>query len=67
MYLQAFFDLDSERSHSMGITVIPWSAIDNYARAYDFSDEQREDLIYFLRAMDNAHTKKLAEKSKVGK
>lgn len=67
LYLQAFFDLDSERSHSMGITVIPWSAIHNYARAYDFSEEQKEDLIYFLRAMDTAHTKRLHEKSKIGK
>ncbi|WZB35695.1 tail chaperonin [Enterobacteria phage FtMidnight] len=64
LYLQAFFDLDSERSHSMGVTPIPWSSIATYARAFEFDEEQTEDLFYFIRKLDQEHTKKLAEKQK---
>lgn len=64
LYLQAFFDLDSERSHAMGISMIPWSSIVNYAKAYDFEEEQTQDLIYFIRQMDSEHTKRLAAKIK---
>lgn len=64
LYLQAFFDLDSERSHGMGIMMIPWQSIRHYALAYEFSDDQSEDLMYFIRKMDVAHTKRLKEKSK---
>lgn len=64
LYLQAFFDLDSERSHGMGITMIPWQSINYYAMAYEFTDDQKEDLMYFIRKMDVAHTKRLQEKNK---
>lgn len=64
LFLQAFFDLDSERSHGMGITMIPWSAIHFYGNANEFSEEQKEDLVYFIRKMDVAHTNKLSEKRK---
>lgn len=65
IYLQAFFDLDSERSHGMGIQLIPWSAIKHYALMYEFSEDQSEDLMYFIRKMDIAHTNKLKSKSKL--
>lgn len=64
LYLQAFFDLDSERSHGSGITSIPWSSISNYAQAFDFDEEQTEDLYFFVRRLDSEHLKKLAEKQK---
>lgn len=64
IYLQAFFDLDSERSHANGLTLIPWSAIKNYAVAFEFDEEQTEDLFYFVKAMDSAHIEKLAAKRK---
>lgn len=62
LYLQAFFDLDSERSHSMGVTMIPWSAIKDYSTAYDFDEEQSESLLYLIRQIDIAHTKRIASK-----
>lgn len=62
LYLQAFFDLDTDRSHATGLTRIPWSSIKNYAEFYDFSLEQCEDLFYFIKAMDLAHLKRLDEK-----
>lgn len=61
LYLQAFFDLDAERSHSMGLTRIPWRSMWAYAQAYGFDDEQREDLFFLLRRMDNAHIDRLKD------
>ncbi len=61
--MQAFFDLDSERSHAMGVTLIPWSAIRNYAEFHDFDEEQTSDLIYFIRKMDGENAKRLMRKS----
>lgn len=63
IHLEAFFALDTERSHAMGLTPIPWTAINAYALAFDICGEQREDLFYFIRRMDNAHLEKLKEKS----
>lgn len=59
LYLQAFFDLDTERSHAHGITMIPWSRIKEYAEFNNFSDEQADDLFYLIRQMDVAHTNNL--------
>lgn len=48
LYLQAFLDLDSER----GDGAIPWSSIANYAKTFDFDEEQTTDLFYFTRKLD---------------
>ncbi|MCW2763976.1 MAG: hypothetical protein JWR85_4177 [Marmoricola sp.] len=64
LYLDAFFDLDSERSHAAGITAIPYSQIRDYANAYDFDAEQTSDLMFFIRNMDTDHMKRLGEKMK---
>jgi hypothetical protein len=64
IYLQAFFDLDSERSHAMGPTAIPWTSIVNYARAFDFDEEQTEDLIYLIKRMDAENLKEVSKKQK---
>jgi hypothetical protein len=64
LYLNAFFDLDSERSHGNGLTPIPWTSIMNYAKAFDFDNEQTEDLIFFIRKLDSEHLNILAEKQK---
>lgn len=62
LYLTAFFDLDSERSHSQGVTMIPLSRVRSYAEDYEFDAEQTEDLIFFIREMDTAHCKRVGEK-----
>jgi len=67
LFLQAFFDLDTERSHSMGVTAIPWSRIKDYAVAYELNNEDTEDLIYLIRQMDLSHTARIAKKSQNGK
>lgn len=62
MYLQAFFDLDSERSHGMGLTRIPWSSIADYAIAFEYDDEQTASLFHHIRSMDEENLKRLDEK-----
>lgn len=64
LYLQAFFDLDSERTHAVGLTPIPWTSIATYAQAFQFDEEQTEDLYFFVRKLDSEHLKKLAAKEK---
>lgn len=65
LYIQAFFDLDSERSHAMAPTAIPWSKIKDYANAYSFDEEETEDLLFFIRKMDVDHLARIAKKMKV--
>lgn len=67
LYLEAFFDLDSERNHAMGLARIPWSSIRQYAEAFEFDEEQTDELFFFIRRMDTEHLKRLEAKSKKGK
>lgn len=62
LYLNAFFDLDLERSHHLGITAISWSSIVNYSIACELDEDQREDLFYVIRKMDSAHLERLSKK-----
>jgi hypothetical protein len=64
LYFQAFLDLDGERDHSMGVSPIPWSKVKEYAEFYGFDEEQTEDLLFFIRRMDNAHMNRLKSKKK---
>lgn len=64
LYIQAFFDLDSERSHTMGLVAIPWSSINAYAKAFEFDEEQTECLFFFIRRLDASHLKRLEAKGK---
>lgn len=64
IYLQAFIELDSERSHVNGVVAIPTLKIIEYAKAFDFNQEQKEDLLYLIRAVDSAHCKKLISEFK---
>lgn len=64
LYLQAFFDLDCERSHAFGPSPIPWTSINDYANAFNFDQEQKDDLFYFIRQMDGKHLEKLRQKQR---
>lgn len=61
-YLQAFFDLDAERSQGMNLGRIPWSAVQTYAVYYELDEDQTDCLHHFIRVMDTAHLKRLSEK-----
>jgi len=62
LYYNAFFELDTERNHTMGLVKIPRSKIVEYAKEYDFTYEQKEDLIFYITRMDKAHMKRLSDK-----
>lgn len=63
LYLQAFFDLDSERPPSFnGIRRIPKSAVRAYAKEFDFDDDQTDALDYYIGEMDSAYIKRQEEK-----
>lgn len=64
LYLEAFLELDSERSNAFGPERIPLIRIFDYAACYDFDAEQTEDLVYLVREMDKAHVAKLISKNK---
>lgn len=62
VYFEAYFDLDTERHHGMGLMQIPWSKIQMYAEAKSFDEEQTEELHAYIRAMDNANLARLEKK-----
>lgn len=66
LYLTAFFELDSERSNANGPTPIPWRSIAEYAAVFEFSEDQREDLFYFVRKLDAHHLGKMIKKQQAG-
>lgn len=67
LFLNAFFDLDSERQTGYVIGPIPWSKIREYAVAYEFDEDLAEDLFYYVKALDNSHMKRLENKHKTVK
>lgn len=64
IYLQAFFDLDGERTHSFGPAAIPTTSMLHYAKAFKFDEEQLDDLVYFLRKMDAENLKRVKKLQK---
>ena len=49
LYLNAFYELQFDRNDN---EYIPWSVIVNYASFNEFSKDQTESLIYFIRELD---------------
>ena len=61
-YVDMFFKLTTDRLHEMG--PIPTMAILNFANYYDFSQEEENDLLFFIRAMDNTFLEHVAAENK---
>jgi hypothetical protein len=64
LFYGAFLDLTTDRPMGWDARPIPWTAIKDYADAYDIRGEQREDLFDLIRAMDKAYLKHLQKKAK---
>lgn len=64
VYFQAYLDLDNERTHAFGPAGIPTTAMLAYAKAFKFTDEQTDDLVYFLRQMDTENLKRVKKLQK---
>jgi len=54
LYWDAFQELNTCRGAGMGLSPIPWTAMMDYARAYEFDEDQIDDLVFFVREMDSA-------------
>lgn len=64
LYIEAFFELDSERTHNETLNPIPSSKIREYAVYYELDEEQTEDLLFLIRRMDSEHLKRLGKRLK---
>lgn len=62
-YLDAFHELDTERSHGMSLVRIPWSSVVAYGDRYGFDIEE---LVFFIRRMDDAHLERLRSSTSGG-
>lgn len=61
-FWDAFFDLDTERSHGQGLSKIPRSAISAYAAECGLNEDEKFELIYVIRRVDDWHLDELAKK-----
>jgi hypothetical protein len=66
-FLDAFFDLCSHRQIGFGEGPIPTLAILEYGRFYNCDDEDCEDLLFFVRKLDQVYLEHAAKKSKKAK
>ena len=55
LFYEAFWELSSCRSVGMAMSQIPWLAINTYANHLEIYGEQRQDLYYHIRNMDEAY------------
>ncbi len=62
-YLDAFYELDTERPMGTLPGPIPWSAIIDYGTYYGFDIDE---LLFFIRKLDEAHLKRTREGSTNG-
>lgn len=60
-YLDAFYELDTERNHTLSLARIPWSKVVQYAAEYGYD---RDEMVFFIRRMDDAHLDKLRAEAK---
>lgn len=57
MFFQAFKDLDRQRSIGFAPSYIPYLDIVAYARVYGFDEELEEELIYYIKGLDDHYLK----------
>lgn len=67
LYYLAWVELDSTRTVAMAEGQIPTSAIQDFCVWYDIDGEQREDLLFHVRALDNAYLEWRASKRDASK
>lgn len=60
----AFLDLSGDRPLGWTPGPIPWSSIMDYAKAHELSGEETEDLLFFIRRMDDAFLRYHESKTK---
>lgn len=63
-YFNAFYELDTERSHGMSLVRIPRSAVMDYAAECGLANQDAYDFLYVIRQLDDANLEALAAKRK---
>lgn len=61
IYMEAYLDLDSERSHTEGPTAIPITSMMQYLDFFGYPDAIAGDFIYLIKAMDSANCKRISK------
>lgn len=61
-YLEAFYQLGTERQLGFGEGPIPINAILSYSRHYGFGDAQEKDFVEIIMLLDAAYLKEQAAK-----
>lgn len=67
LYYNAFQELTSCRAFGMGVGPIPWQAINDYCLTYEITDEQREDMFFYIGVLDATYRTHVETKSKQDK
>ena len=62
LYYGAFIDLSTCRAVGFAEGPIPWTVLQDYCLAMEIEDEQKEDLFFYVRALDNAYLEHQAKK-----
>jgi hypothetical protein len=62
-YLDAFYELDTERHHGQGLMRIPWGSIVRYGQHYGYNVDE---LLFFIRRMDDAHLENMRKRTSNG-
>ena len=57
LWLEAFYDLSSERQVGMALGPIPWSSVHLYGQVYGIAGEQLEDLHWYITRLDVEYIK----------
>jgi len=63
LFYDAFMELSTCRPIGMDQGQIPWTAINDYCRMVDISENQADDMYYYIRMMDEVYLKHYGEKS----
>lgn len=65
IFLDAFYDLEHDRIWLTGEKIIPlpisWSAIAQYTNFYEITGILRDELLYFVKELDNAYIKHISK------
>jgi len=64
LFWDAYMELSTCRMAAMSVGPIPWTAIMDYAKAWELDPYQTEDLMDIVRAMDNAYLTWEAKRTK---
>ena len=64
LYVDAFFDLSTDRQIGFGEGPIPHRSITDYCSKLELDYDEERDFIYFIRLMDSAYLKYREKQSK---